>query len=133
MAKTKANGRSTGDPRYVRLEHSTMNTPAYRSLSPNARAILLELMKRYNGFNNGEVGLGCREAGEAIGRSRNCAMRAFKELEDKGFIKCREPGAFTRKNRMATTWILTEYGFHGQRPTKDYRNWRPTKFKIQSL
>ena len=102
-----------------------MDTPAYQSLSPNARCILMELMKRYNGFNNGNVGLGCREAGDAIGRSRNTSMRAFKELEDRGFIKCRELGAFTRKNRMATTWLLAEYGFLGERPTKEYRNWRP--------
>ncbi|MBT3768294.1 MAG: hypothetical protein HOM58_10925 [Rhodospirillaceae bacterium] len=106
MAKTNAKGRSKGVPRHVRLEHSTMDTPAYRSLSPNARSVLMEVMKRYNGFNNGDVGLGCREAGEAIGRSPNTAALAFKELQAKGFIKPREIGHFNIKNRLATTWTL---------------------------
>ena len=40
-----------------------MKGDAWRSLSPNARAIYVEIVERYNGTNNGLISFSIREGG----------------------------------------------------------------------
>lgn len=56
-------GRSNGEARHVRLYHWLMQSEAWRTLSPVAKALYLELAYRYNGANNGRIGLSVRDAG----------------------------------------------------------------------
>jgi len=102
------NKRRTKSPPFVMLPRWVVRSPAWRDLSPNARAVYLELRDRFNGHNNGMIGLGCREAAEAINVHRNVANRAIKELEDAGFIEATAKGAFRQNGRRATDWLLTE-------------------------
>ena len=98
----------TKSPPFVMLPRWVVRSPAWRGLSPNARAVYLELRDRFNGHNNGFIGLGCREAGEAINVGRNIANRAIKELKEGGFIEATAKGAFRQNGRRATDWLLTE-------------------------
>lgn len=116
---------------HVRLHHWLLNTPAYRSLNPPARAVLVELMRRYNGFNNGKIGLSVRDAGTACCVSKNTAARAFRELIDRGFVEVTTPSAFTVKCRLATEWALTEFpnDVTGAISSRPFIRWQP---KIQN-
>lgn len=119
-------GRSIPKKSFVMLEKYMLNSLAYRSLSCNARALYIEFKLRYNGGNNGELSMSVREACASIGRkSTNTVDPTLKELQEKGFIRPHTLGAFTRKFRHATTWILTEYEFAGKPATKDFMRWRP--------
>ncbi len=102
-----------------------LNSAAWRSLSLPARCLLLEVWQRYNGANNGEISYSVREAAERLRVGQNTPTKLFRELEDKGFLKAHERGAFTRKNRMATIWILTGEEYDGQPATKDFMRWPP--------
>lgn len=108
-----------------------MKSEAWRSLNPCARAALIELYAMYNGFNNGEIFMSVRHLAKQIGVANGTAQKALSDLIDRGFIKINEKGAFCRKVRHATTWILTEHSFAGQIPTKDFRLWTPAG-KIQN-
>ena len=44
--------------RFVMLPHWMLKCPAWRTLSPNAKAVLLHLWERHNGTNNGEITYG---------------------------------------------------------------------------
>lgn len=129
MAKSnrRANrtGRSVGEMRHVRLYAWVLSTPAYRSLSPLARALLVELYALYNGSNNGDLFLSVRKAASRLNVGKTTVAPAFKELETRGFIRARQRGAFTWKERHATSWVLTEYTFAGHLPTKDFTLWQP--------
>lgn len=116
---------------HVRLHHWLLSTLAYRSLSPPARAVLVELMRVYNGTNNGRLALSVRDAGGACCISKNTAARAFDELADRGFIVQTKPGAFSVKFRLATEWALTEFrnDATGAMASKDFVRWTP---KIQN-
>jgi hypothetical protein len=76
-----AKGRSTTE-RYVGLPHWMLNSPAWRSLSPVARCVLIELLSIYNGANNGFIAMSARTAGERVGCVKDTAARAFRELQD---------------------------------------------------
>jgi hypothetical protein len=113
--------------RHVRLYRWELESPAYRSLSLYARCLLVELKALYNGTNNGELYLSVRRAAERLNTGTHQAMAAFRQLEDRGFIKPRQRGSFQWKQRHATSWLLSEYDddMTGHEATKDFMKWRP--------
>lgn len=117
-------GRSVGEPKHVRLYRWMMQSEAWRHLSLRARCLLIELYDLYNGANNGELFMSVRDAARRLAVSKNTAVRLFHELGDKGFIRARQRGSFAWKARHATSWILTEFGYAGQTPTKEFMRWR---------
>jgi hypothetical protein len=123
--RTKSRGRSE---RYVSLKYWFMDSLAWKSLPCTARALYLEIARRYNGSNNGRISLSARQAMEALNVSKATAARTFLLLEDRGFIICNKRGAFSMKAvRDASVWRLTEYpddvvpGY----ATKQFMSWRP--------
>ena len=108
-----------------------LNSSAYRSLNPTARAVLVELYRRHNGSNNGDIPLSVREAAEAVNVTKDTANKALWDIVDRGFARIMEKGAFKLKARHATTWWLTEFDGEGKMGTRDFMYWQPPP-KIQN-
>lgn len=118
--KINADGRSKKEGWHIRFYHWELDTPAFRSLSPVAKALLIEFKRRYNSHNNGLIHLSHRDAAKAINAAVNTIKRGLRELIGKGFIRVAQLGSFSQKIRHATTWVLTEYPCNGQLPTKEF-------------
>lgn len=120
-------GRSIGTGRYIQLHHRLLNSPAYLSLSPAARAVHVEIFRLYNGSNNGRLGLSVRTAANRCRIARNTAARALTELQDRGFVECVTPGAFSLKTRHAAEWRLTHLkcDASGKLPCSPFMRWKP--------
>jgi hypothetical protein len=123
-------GRSKRGERFVKLDHWLLKTPAWRSLSPPSRAIYIELAQRYNGSNNGEIALSVRDAAKLVHVAKDTASKAFRELEDKGFVVRVVCGSFNWKLRHATTWELTAYSLGDNPPSKQFARWTEQKEKV---
>jgi hypothetical protein len=95
--------------RFVQLFWYVLDSPAYQSLSSKARALLIEICRRYDGANNGRLILSVREAAERLGCHTGTAVSAFRELVARGFVEVAKRGAFSLKYRHATEWRLTFY------------------------
>lgn len=120
-----------GAKHWVMLEHYLLDTPAWRHLTPNAKAVYVDLKRRYNGINNGLITYSAREAGEALGRHHATGARALLELQEHGFIVVTEDSDFNRKLKLAREYRLTEVrddrpGLEAP-PTKDFRHWQPRR------
>ena len=108
-----------------------LQSPAYRSLCPAARCVLLELKALYNGLNNGDLFLSVREAARRVGIGKTLAASCFRELRERGFITVSKPGAFnmkaTSRRGDATAWLLTEFppGDGMGVGSKDFMRWSP--------
>lgn len=111
---------------HVRIHAWVIKTEAWRSLTPKARVVLLEVGARYFGSNNGRIALSVRDAAEACNINKDTAGKAFKELIEKGFLVCKSPGGFSLKMRHATEWLWTEHrdDVTGDFPLKTFVNWR---------
>lgn len=108
--RVNATGRNPQD-RFVRLPFRLLNSNAYRSLSPNAKVLLSELVMLHNGENNGSLYLSVRNAAHRVGvADLSAASRAFDDLMALGFIELAQDAYFSVKAADASRarcWRLT--------------------------
>lgn len=115
---------------HVRFYNWMLTSPAYRSLPVGARALLVELYSLHKGpSNNGWLYLSVREAAERLGVTANTASKWLALLEERGFIRAAQRGAFSQKVKHATRWILTEHEYAGQSGSRDFMRWRPPEIQ----
>lgn len=118
-----------GRAKFVMIDGYVWRTAAWQALSNDDKGVYLELKWRYDGVNNGRIGLGEREAAAALRIGRDTVRRSFTSLSEKGFVAKAKPSGFNVKNRAATEWRLTEYkcDVTGELPTKEFARWSPEK------
>jgi hypothetical protein len=104
--------------RYVGLPHYLLDSPAYRSLPGDAIKLLIDIWKRHNGVNNGEISYGLREAA-AIGITKSPAGRMLDILTKRGFLAVVRDAGFNVGDRKTRTWRLTAVPHAGQQGTKE--------------
>jgi hypothetical protein len=135
MAKGKSWGGHVQKTRHVRLEHSVLRTAAYRSLTPNARALLMEFAMLENGKNNGELFMSVRDAADRMGvGDPHTAGAALAELESAGFIALTKEAHFAVKaasGSRSRCWRLTWQSVPAlsAAPTNDFTRWQPQNGK----
>lgn len=121
-------GRNHAKVSFVQLNRWMLESAAWKSLGPYSRCLYLEIKNRYFGFNNGGISFSHREAQRALNCSNKPVIKAFHELQKKGFIKPQQKGAF-KGVPFATTWILTELSQDIPVtiliPTKEFMFWNP--------
>jgi hypothetical protein len=98
------NGGKRSKRQFILLYRNVKRSKAYHALTVYARALLIELVDRYNGCNNGMIGLGVREAKYELGCSQGRASKAMLELDDAGLARPTKIGAW--RGRRATEWRL---------------------------
>lgn len=119
---------------HVRLYRHELECEAYRSLSTDARALLVEMRALYNGTEN-RIHMSVREAKRRLGVGRWRAQNAIEELLDRGFIRLIESGNFNRKVRHATVYALTNEPLEnhdGAVAPKDFMRWEKSTVLVTS-
>ena len=111
--------------RFVKLTYPLIESEAWKWLRPISKAVYIELKRRYNGLNNGKISLSLSEAAHILKASKSSISTALKQLEMHGFIKLIKKGYFT--GRMASEYALTDEQLDGFPPTREWRQWQPTK------
>ena len=100
-----------------------IDSAAYRDLSLHARAVLVELTARMNGYNNGMIAVAQRELVESLGCSPNRIVTAIADLMDHGFLDVTVEGQW--KARQARLYRLTFVSTKTAPATNDYLRWTP--------
>lgn len=120
----RPDGRSKSGDRFVALPHYLLKSDAWTTLSGDAAKLLVEIWKRHNGANNGEIAFSVREA-EDIGLKKSVAARALNDLVDRGFLVVTRASAFTVKSRQSRCWRITAEPVGDAPATKDFMRWSP--------
>ena len=127
-------GKRSEEGQYTILPFALIKSPAWRSLSGAAIKVWCELSARFNGGNNGKLHLSMKEAADALAMGKATVQRAFKELEEKGFIRLATQGNWY--GRRAHEWRLTTKPMQTVKgkvaATNDWRDWRPQKTEVGS-
>ena len=122
-AKILKNGRNAGSTGFLMLENYVFDCPAFRTMKVGPRALLLELIRRHNGSNNGSIALGVRAAAKLLEVSKDTASKYFGVLIERGFIAPARLGGFNMKDpqsRRSTEWRLTWIKTSCTAATKDF-------------
>ncbi len=104
------------------MEMHMLKHKNYLTLSPHAKVLINLLHQHWR--NDKEVDYGTREAAQKIPSSKRTAMKAFKELEERGFITCKSPAVFSsRTGSKARTWKLEWMPFNDRKASNRWENW----------
>ena len=118
---------------HVRFYRHELGSAAYRSLSPEARSLLIEARALYTGGDN-RIYMSVRWMQERLGIGRWRTERARDELVDRGFLRVLNPGGFNIKRRHATEYALTHIPLKpekdGATAPKDFMRWQPQKSTV---
>jgi len=103
-----------GFPRIV------LRSTAFKSLNSNARALMLEFQDFWRPHEPA-IHFSVRRAANLLNISPNTACRAFKELEEHGFITLKEESNWL--NGKARVYILNWLPRGNKEPTNEWMNW----------
>jgi hypothetical protein len=109
MMPKKPGKRGPPNGHFIMLPHAVYDSPEFKVLSPTDIAVLLLLIRKHNGRNNGAISLGLTEAATRCRCSRPTALRALNNLQGGGLLKLIHKGhavaQFGRPN-VASRWRL---------------------------
>ncbi|MBW7835069.1 MAG: hypothetical protein H3C28_00310 [Sphingomonadales bacterium] len=107
---------------YFQVDREWFQSPAYRSLSSDARALLMEFLN-LDQRQNGHLAISVERAAAMLNVSQNTIRKAFRQLYDRGFL---EPTAeYSYTNGKARCYHLTLTPCRGREPTDAWRSWTP--------
>jgi len=113
-----------GNGRFIQLDHSLYDCPAWQALKPGPRALYLEMRRRFYGFNNGRIFLSQRDAAKALNVGRDTVEKYRADLVAKGFIvKTKGHHLGSEGIGQSAHWALTEEMLHGAKPTRNFMRW----------
>ncbi len=129
MAKADRKGRTQGATQpFIQVLKPTLREPAWKALPYGARCLYITIKGYFMGFNNGRLYLSVGKAADELGASSTSAERWFQDLIKHGFIVPTAGGFLGAEGKgIATYWRLTELGFNGEQPTRDYKDWPDLK------
>ena len=107
--------------RKLRLYYWLLNSAAFGRLKAGEKKLLIEMMRRYDGGNNGEIEFGIK-SGASAGLSRTTTSRALSKLESLGFVVVTATAEPQHERRRR--WRLTMYPAGGRPATKEFMRWK---------
>lgn len=127
MAGKGYKNRKRSAARFVQIPEWLQASEAWATLPPGPRALYVELKRRFNGKNNGEIYFSHRDAAAALGVHRNTVGPWFRALEERGFIfMTQAPHLGPAGIGQASVWGLSEA------PTLDGKPARKTFLKFKT-
>lgn len=107
-------------PPFVMLPNKMIDSKAWQELSCYARAVYIEIRRRYNGSNEDNLSYTYREASKIM--HIDTFAKALKELVNNGLIDIIRSGGLYRKSNI--------FGLSDRWKFYDQENFKPGKLKV---
>jgi len=116
---------------FVRLPNYLLDSPAWLELTSPAKAILVQLSRRYNGFNNGKIGVTTETLSRECRVAKNTITSAIKILIEHGLLEITFKGSFNLKKTHASEYRLTwlKCDLENQPALNQWQNYQPKFIK----
>jgi hypothetical protein len=115
--------------RLLGVPYAVLNSEAYRQLSTMERAVLIEIILRFNGYNNGAISISYKELAHRLNRKNEAPFGpAVAKLISHGLIDIGMDACW--KERMAREYRLTfvsttDRAGRQVAATNEYLHWAP--------
>ena len=120
---------------FVMFPHDVMEHERFRTLSPRASKLLLDIASQYRGNNNGDLCATFNQMKKRGWRSSDQLNKAKKELVEKGFLVVSRQGGLNKPTLYAITWFPVHEcgGKLDIKPTTTAsRNWRESQSVVRT-
>ena len=97
-------GRQTTQP-FLSLPHNVLDHDSFRTLSPRATKLLIDIAAQYRGYNNGDLCAPLSVMRKRGWKSSDQLFKARKELLDRGLILTSRQGGLNKCSLFALTWF----------------------------
>ncbi|MBU56359.1 MAG: hypothetical protein CL392_07500 [Acidiferrobacteraceae bacterium] len=97
-------GRQTTQP-FLSLPHNVLDHDSFRTLSPRATKLLIDIAAQYRGCNNGDLCAPLSVMRKRGWKSNDQLFKARKELLDRGLILTSRQGGLNKCSLFALTWF----------------------------
>ena len=127
--RRRVKGRQTTKS-FVMFPHDVMDHEKFRTLSPRASKLLLDIASQFRGNNNGDLCAPFKQMKKRGWRSSDQLNKAKKELVEKGFLLVSRQGGLNKPTLYAITWFAIHEcsGKLDIKPTTTAsRNWRESQ------
>ena len=114
----------------IGLPKCVHKSAAYRSLDLYGRAVLLEILSRFNGYNNGEIGCSYREIGEGLGNQNYGRIaKAIAQCIEHGLLDIGHEAIWKERHsrQYRLTFVTSGKPPNTRAATNEYRCWSPKK------
>lgn len=112
---------------FVGLPTAVHRSGAYRSLTAFERAVFIEILAAFNGYNNGKIVISHRQIAEALGNSNYRKIsRSIAVLIEHGLLDIETESVWKqrRAREYRLTFISTGSPPHTRSATNEYLLWR---------
>lgn len=120
---------------FVMFPHDVMEHERFRTLSPRASKLLLDIASQYRGNNNGDLCATFNQMKKRGWRSSDQLNKAKKELVEKEFLLVSRQGGLNKPTLYAITWFPVHEcgGKLDIKPTTTAsRNWRESQSVVRT-
>ncbi|ESQ76911.1 hypothetical protein AEYBE204_18720 [Asticcacaulis sp. YBE204] len=109
------------------MRYDVIDSAAWKSLTPAARSIYLQIARRFNGENNGYLAASVRDLALECNVAPNTVTASINQLISVALIDRTQEGSFTTKVRLAAEYRLAciKCNRTGREASNDFRRWRP--------
>lgn len=91
--------------RFSSFPHSVLNHSDYQSLSLSSRALLIELLRQFNGKNNGDLTIAFKILKPQGFNSRRGIVKSIEELIEKKLVIQTRQGGRNKCSLFALSWL----------------------------
>lgn len=124
LAKHSTKKERRNNSSYLMLDHATMRTDAWRSLTPQSKAVFLELCLQHTGRNNGQLFIATRDGAKNCNIGKDTVTASLKMLVDRNFIRLVTGDV---KMKSAAEYEVTLFEHNGKPATRKFKDWKPIK------
>lgn len=89
---------------FAQIPHAVLDSAAWLSLGGSAVKLMCDLVRQYNGYNNGDLCVAWTTMSARGWKSRDTLTRALAELLGSGLIEKTRQGGLNRCSLYALTW-----------------------------
>lgn len=115
--------------RFLNIPQKLVDSYAYRALDWSSRSLFIDLRRKYNGFNNGNIGASLASLRDYGWTSSATLAKCLKQLESVGLIKkTRQTVGVENGSKMCNLYCFTDlpinehskFGIPASRETNDF-------------
>lgn len=117
---------------FIKLPKELLDSFAGRQLRSTELAILIRIIYRYNGSNNGRIAASKRDLMKEVKSGDRLTLASLNNLVSYGFLKVVRTYKKDPLNRLANEYALTwlKNDVTGQEPSNDWREFNECDLKV---